>query len=142
SEDTRRRADELGIPLSNLEAHPRLDITLDGADEFDPQLDLIKGLGGALLREKLVAIASDRLVILADESKRVDRLGPKAPLPVEIDPFGLGIQLPFLRELGCEPRVREARPDEPYRTDGGNLIVDCHFDGGIPEPSAVALALD
>jgi ribose 5-phosphate isomerase A len=142
SEDTRGRSEALGIPLSDLTAHPRVDLTLDGTDEFDPSLDLIKGLGGALLREKLVAIASERVVVLADESKRVGRLGEKAPLPVEVDPFGIGIQEPFLRELGCEPHLRRRTDGGPLVTDGGNYIFDCTFVGGIPDPAAIAAALD
>lgn len=142
SEDTRRRAERLGIPLGDLERHPHLDIALDGTDEFDPHLDLIKGLGGALLREKIVAVSSDQLVILADESKRVTKLGEKAPLPVEVDPFSLGVQISFLRELGSEPRVRQGSGGEPYRTDGGHLIIDCVFRGGINDPRALAEALD
>ncbi|MEX2584456.1 MAG: ribose-5-phosphate isomerase RpiA [Gemmatimonadota bacterium] len=142
SENTRRRSEALGIPLSDLTRNPRIDLTLDGADEFDPNLDLIKGLGGALLREKLVAIASNRLAILVDDSKRVGRLGEQAPLPVEIDPFGQGIQEPFLHELGCEPRVRTAPDGQPFRTDGGNLILDCYFEGGIPNVREIAAQLD
>jgi ribose 5-phosphate isomerase A len=142
SEDTRRRAESLGIPLTDLQRHPRLDLAVDGADEVDPGLDLIKGLGGALLREKIVAVASASFVILADESKRVARLGERAPLPVEIDPFGLGIQEPFLRALGCEPRLRRGADGEPLATDGGNLILDCYFEGGIPDVYGVAAALD
>jgi ribose 5-phosphate isomerase A len=142
SEDTRLKATELGIPLSDLGRNPRIDLTLDGADEFDPRLDLIKGLGGALLREKLVAIASDRVVILADETKRVARLGQKAPLPVEIDPFGRAIQEPFLRDLGCDPIIREGPGGQPFVTDGGNFILDCRFHDAISDPAAVAHALD
>ncbi len=142
SEDTRRRAEGLGIPLTDLSASPRIDLTLDGADEVDPALDVIKGLGGALLREKLVATASSRFVVLVDASKRVAQLGEKAPLPVEIDPFSLGIQLPFLRDLGCEPVLREGADGAPFLTDGGNLIVDCHFPQGIADAEALAATLD
>lgn len=142
SEDTRRRAEALGIPLSDLSRHPEIDLTLDGADEVDPQLDLIKGLGGALLREKIVATASRAFIVLVDNSKIVDQLGQKAPLPVEIDPFSHGIQEIFLRGLGCEPRLRLASSGEPFRTDGGSWILDCHFARGIDDPGAIAAALD
>jgi ribose 5-phosphate isomerase A len=142
SEDTHRRATALGIPLATLLERPSLDLALDGADEVDPALDLIKGLGGALLREKVVVTAAARFVVLVDETKKVDRLGRKAPLPVEIDPFSLGIQLPFLRSLGCEPIQRLAADGTPYRTDGGNLVLDCRFADGIPDAAELARALD
>lgn len=142
SESTRRRSEALGIPLTDLASHPVVDLALDGADEFDPSLDLIKGLGGALLREKLVAIAARRFVALVDESKRVDRLGRKAPLPVEIEPFGAAIQIPFLKDLGCSPRLRRSEDGASFVTDGGNLILDCRFEDGIEDPHALAAALD
>jgi ribose 5-phosphate isomerase A len=142
SEDTRRRAEALRIPTTDLTARPAVDLALDGADEFDPSLDLIKGLGGALLREKLVAIAAATFVALVDESKRVDRLGTKAPLPVEVDAFGVGIQEPFLRALGCTPQLRCMPGGAVYRTDGGNLILDCHFAAGIEDPHSLAEELD
>ncbi|HEU0302865.1 MAG TPA: ribose-5-phosphate isomerase RpiA [Longimicrobium sp.] len=136
SEDTAARARALGIPLATLAERPRVDLTIDGADEVDPQLRLIKGLGAALLREKIVAAASRALVIVADESKVVDRLGTKAPLPVEVDPFGAPIQPDFLRSLGGEPRLRE-REGTPVVTDGGNLIFDCRFPDGIADPEGL-----
>jgi ribose 5-phosphate isomerase A len=142
SEDTRRRAEALAIPLSDFAEHPEIDLALDGADEVDPSLDLIKGLGGALLREKVVVAAAERFVALIDASKRVDRLGRRAPLPVEIDPFSLGMQLPFLRELGSEPRVRPGPDGAPFRTDGGHLVVDCHFQETITDPVGIAAILD
>ncbi|MEX0912691.1 MAG: ribose-5-phosphate isomerase RpiA [Gemmatimonadota bacterium] len=142
SEDTRRKSQQLGIPLTDLTHHPGVDLTLDGADEFDPDLDLIKGLGGALLREKLVALASSRFIVLVDESKRVGRLGQKAPVPVEVDPFGLALQEPFLIDLGCQPRLRTGADGAPYRTDGGNLILDCGFADGIPDKRELAGVLD
>jgi ribose 5-phosphate isomerase A len=142
SEDTRRRAERLGIPLSDLAAHPRLDVALDGADEFSPSLDLIKGLGGALLREKLVAVASRSFIALVDESKRVERLATKAPVPVEVDAFGAGIQYDFLRSLGGDPRIRNGGDGQPLVTDGGHLIIDCHFPDGLADPEEIALELD
>lgn len=138
---TAEMADELGIPLTTLELRSELDLTVDGADEVDPGLDLIKGLGGALLREKLVARASRRLLIVADESKRVARLGTRAPLPVEVVPFGWTVHMPFLEELGARPVLRTRDDGVPYTTDNGNLIVDAHFEGGIPDPDALEEAL-
>ena len=132
SEDTAGRAGDLGIPLSSLDERPEVDLTIDGADEVDPRLGLIKGLGAALLREKIVAAASRELVIVADESKLVERLGTKAPLPVEVDPFGAAIQPAFLRSLGAEPTLRH-RDGAPLVTDGGNLIFDCRFPAGIED---------
>ena len=135
SEATRARAAELGIPLTTLERCPRLDLTIDGADEVDPGLELVKGLGGALLREKIVAAASDAMVVVVDEGKVVERLGTRAPLPVEVDPFGAAVHEPFFRSLGARPELRRGRDGEPYVTDGGNLIYDCHFPDGIGGPA-------
>ena len=131
SRQTAERAGALGIPLSDLAAHPSLDVTIDGADEVDPQLDLIKGLGGALLREKIVAAASKLLIIMVDASKLVPQLGTRSPLPVEVDPFGAAIQPGFLRTLGAEPHLRTAEDGDPFVTDGGNVIYDCRFVGGV-----------
>lgn len=142
SEDTRGRAERLGIRIGSLTDYPDLHLALDGADEVDPSLNLIKGLGGALLREKVVVTASRSFVVMVDSSKRVDRLGRQAPLPVEIDPFSLGIQIRFVEALGAEPRLRRAGDGAPFLTDGGNLILDCRFPDGIPDPSSVARALD
>jgi ribose 5-phosphate isomerase A len=134
SEDTANRCRSLGIPLTTLDDQPRLALAIDGADEIGPGLDLIKGLGGALLREKLVALAAKRFVVIADESKRVRRLGTRAPLPVEVVPFGWTTHT-------AEPALRRGADGEPYRTDGGNYIVDCRFPRGIKDPRAVARAL-
>ena len=138
--DTERRATALGIPLATLEQRPRVDLTIDGADEVDPALRLIKGLGGALLREKIVAAASAALVIVADESKVVKRLGTRAPLPVEVDPFGAATQPAFLRSLGADPVLR-VREGEPVVTDGGNRIFDCRFPAGIADPERLEARL-
>ena len=141
SVDTERRARALGIPLATLAERPVVDLTIDGADEVDPALRLIKGLGGALLREKIVAAASRALVIVADASKVVEKLGTKAPLPVEVDPFGEPIQPGFLRSLGAEPVLRRRADGSPLVTDGGNHIFDCRFPGGIDDPEALEAAL-
>ncbi|HEX8682594.1 MAG TPA: ribose-5-phosphate isomerase RpiA [Ardenticatenaceae bacterium] len=138
SEQTAARARELGIPLLELHEAGELDVTIDGADEIDTNLDLIKGLGGALLREKMVAQATRRLVIIADGGKRVERLGQKAPVPVEVVPFGWRAHLPFLESLGARPVLRE-EAGEPYRTDNGNYVIDCHFEPeeGILDPQVL-----
>lgn len=129
---------ELGIPVTSLESEPRLDLTLDGADEVDPRLDLIKGHGGALLWEKIVATASDRLIIMVDETKLVERLGLEQTLPVEVVPFGWNTHLMALEELGAEVALRAREDGEPYRTDSNNYILDCRFPDGIADAAAVA----
>ena len=127
SEHTAARARELGVPLTSFAECRRIDLTIDGADEVEVgSLNLIKGLGGALLREKIVASASKRMVVIVDESKLVDRLGQHAPVPVEIVAFGWQVTLDRLADLGGRPTLRMAG-DEPYRTDGGNHIADCAF---------------
>ena len=134
SEATAVEAGRLGIPVTTLVEAGALHLTIDGADEVDPALRLIKGLGGALLREKMVARASDRVVIVADESKEVERLGTRAPLPIEVVPFGHETHLRWLTDLGGTPEVRPGG-DGPYLTDNGNHIIDCRFEGGIPNPA-------
>lgn len=142
SQQTTVRAQGLGIPLTDLATHPVVDLTIDGADEVDPALDLIKGMGGALLREKIVAAASRLLVIIIDESKSVRRLGMRSPLPVEVEPFGAAIQPEFLRALGAEPTLRLAPAGGPLVTDGGNWIYDCRFPDGIEDSAAMEIALN
>ncbi len=133
---TERAARDLGIPLGGLEDLGALDLTVDGADEVDPDLNLIKGLGGALLREKMVAQASAHFLVVIDHTKLVRRLGGHAPVPVEVVPFGFRSHLSWLTSLGAYPVVRR-RPDpggEPYVTDNGNHVIDCRFPEGIPDP--------
>lgn len=139
---TERQAHNFGIPLTSLGNHNSLDVTIDGADEVDSNLNLIKGLGGALLREKIVAASSQRLVIVADESKIVSRLGIRALLPVEVTPFAWQVHIRFLELLGARSHLRMAKEDEPYRTDNGNYILDAQFPGGIPDVPGIAAALD
>ena len=127
SRQSEKRALELGIPLATLAECPTPDITIDGADEVDPQLNLIKGLGGALLREKVVAQNSRKLVIIADSGKTVRHLGERSPLPVEVTIFGHEVQAPFLTKLGCRPTLRRAAGGEIFVTDNGNYIYDCKF---------------
>ncbi len=129
-------ARESGVPLTTLDEHPVLDLDLDGADEVDPDLNLIKGLGGALLWEKVVAMASRRVVIFVDESKLVDRLGTKAPLPVEVIPFGWRTHLSFVESLAGKPELRVHPDGRPFVTDEGNYILHCRFDG-ILNPTAL-----
>lgn len=142
SEDTATRCRALGIPLTTLDECPRLDCAIDGADEVGPKLALIKGLGGALLREKLVALAAKTFVIIADASKRVRRLGTRAPVPVEVIPFGWTTHGDFFEKLGAAATLRLTADGSPYRTDSGNYIVDCRFPKGITDPAALARALD
>jgi len=139
SRQSERRAQHLHIPLTTLADYPRPDVTIDGADEVAPNLDLIKGLGGALLREKIVAQNSKKLVIIADSSKAVPRLGTRAMLPVEVVPFAHETQEAFLRSLGAMPTLRRTG-DTAYLTDNGNYIYDCRFNG-INDPADLDLAL-
>ena len=131
SDESRRIAEEVGIPLTTFEAHPQINVTVDGADEVSPALDLTKGLGGALVREKIVAHASQRLVIIVDESKLVERLGTKAPIPVEVIP--LAVPRVLLQLQGA--RVRE-KSGQPFVSDNGNLILDWKR-AGIENPGAL-----
>jgi ribose 5-phosphate isomerase A len=137
---TRRLAEAEGIPLLPLEEITRLDLTIDGADEIDPQLRLIKGGGGALLHEKIVAAVSDRVVIVADSSKRVARLG-RFPLPVEVVPRAWRLLARRLEALGSTPALRHrAGGGEVYLTEEGNWILDCAF-GAIADPLHLAQQL-
>lgn len=145
SERTRLQASALSIPLATIEEVPELDLTVDGADEFDLQLRLVKGGGGAHLREKIVATASRRMVVITDASKAVAVLG-KFPLPVEVDRFGLeATRRQIQREAeACgstgEIRLRKDAAGAPFVTDGGNYIFDC-FLGAIPHPEELARRL-
>lgn len=141
SRQVERAARGLGIPLTSLEEHPVLDLTIDGADEADQALRLIKGGGGALLREKIVAQASLREIIAVDASKLSERLGEKQALPVEVLPFGWRSQAAFLEDLGASCALRRQGSKEPFLTDQGNYILDCAF-GPIADPAALAEALD
>ena len=128
SERSAQQARDGGIALTDFAQHPKVDLTIDGADEIARgSLDLVKGLGGALLREKIVAAASARLVIIADEPKLVAGLGGTVPVPVEIVPFGWETTSARLAALGGNPVLRKAADGSVFRTDGGNLILDCHF---------------
>jgi ribose 5-phosphate isomerase A len=141
SRATETHARSLGIPLTTLDDVAELDLAIDGADEIGPRLVLIKGLGGALLWEKIVEFAAARLIIVADDSKLVQTLGEKSPLPVEVIPFGARALLPFFRSLGAEPRLREGDDGAPFVTDSGHHIVDLRFDGGMRNAAQVEAEL-
>lgn len=136
SEGTAHLAESLGIPLSTLDTYPVLDLAIDGADEIDPHMNLIKGGGGALLREKIVAAAAQEFVVIGDISKRVARLGTHCALPVEVVPFA---HLPVLRRLealGAQVKPR-MQAEKLFVTDNQNLILDCRFPEGILDPQAL-----
>ena len=141
SERSGALARELGIEVVDFSTHPRIDLTIDGADEVHTgTLDLIKGLGGALLREKIVASASRRMIVIVDGSKLVPALGTKAPLPVEVVAFGWQATALTLRDMGMEATLRTGDDQAPFRTDGGNVILDCRFNG-IADPAVLQARL-
>lgn len=141
SRATEVHAMSCGVPLTTLEEHPALELTIDGADEADPHGNLLKGLGGALLWEKIVASCSRRLIIAVDRGKLVDRIGDKNPVPVEVVAFGWTTHLDGIRALGGEPVMRLNADGAPYRTDEGHLIIDARFPGGIADLPGLAQAL-
>jgi len=132
-------ARQLGIPLTTLDETPQIDITLDGADEVDPRLNLIKGGGGALLREKVIATATKNMVVVVDSSKVVSVLG-NFPLPIEVISFARTVVENKIVSLGASPKLRTKTDGSPYLTDNGNQILDCSF-GQIADPAALALIL-
>ena len=146
SEATRADAERCAVPLTTLDQVDRLDLTVDGADEIDANLELIKGGGGALLREKIVAAASDRMIVIADDTKWVKTLG-RFPLPIEVIPFGLGATRRALETVFAENGVsgqmdiRKAKDGHAFVTDGGHWIVDAHL-GAIPDSPRLAAALN
>jgi ribose 5-phosphate isomerase A len=146
SESTRLLAEQLGVPLVDVDHVTRIDLDIDGADEIDPEFRLIKGGGGALLREKIVAASSNQMIVIADESKAVEVLGA-FPLPIEVTQFGFAMSaariFEALRETGCagsEVKLRENARGKPFITDGGNIILDAHA-MRIPDPKALGEAL-
>ncbi len=144
SRSTVEIATKHGIPLGTLETYPRLDVTIDGADEVDPELDLIKGLGGALVREKIVASCTQRQIIVVDGSKMVDCLGTRSPLPVEVTPFGHRASQRALEALGCTVEIRrdeDGDGDGLFRSDNGNYILDCGFER-ITDPRRLSASID
>jgi len=140
STEVARAAAAAGLPLVDDEGPAVIDVTIDGADEVDPQLNLIKGGGGALLHEKIVAQASKREIIVIDESKMSPQLGTLYRLPVEVIPFGRAGQWHFLHDLGGNPALRTKEDGSPYTTDEGNYIYDCAF-GPIADPEELAAEL-
>ncbi len=137
---TANLAKEHGIPLTSLEECPVLDLTIDGADEVDVKLNLIKGMGGALFREKLVAAASKRVAIAVDRSKLVKRLGLRAPVPVEVHPFGWKVSRARLEALGATAELRMAGGSN-YRTDNDNYVLDCRF-RSIKDPAELERSIN
>lgn len=140
SKEIEAEAIKLGFPLTTLEENPLIEITIDGADEVDPQLNLIKGGGGALLREKIVAQATKREIIIVDESKLSPALGTHWAVPIEVLQFGQGSQKRFLESLGAQVKVRQ-KDGATFITDQGNLIFDCNF-GAINDVNALAAKLN
>ena len=135
SEESRKLAAEVGIPLTTLREHPIIDVTVDGADEVSDGLDLMKGLGGALVREKVVAHASKKVIIVVDETKLTGRLGVKAPIPIEVVPFALEVARGQLILWGGEAKLRE-KEGKPFVSDNGNYILDW-WHGPIDQPWAL-----
>lgn len=140
SREIEAEARRAGIPLTTLEDDPAIDVTIDGADEVDPELNLIKGGGGALLREKIVAQASRREIIMVDETKLSPALGTHWAVPVEVVPFGWRTQAAYLESLGAHPSLR-LRGDGPFTTDQGNFILDCTF-GPLADPAGLGARMD
>src|SRR5688500_2580484 len=138
---TERQARELGIPIAPLEELKRLDLGIDGADEVDEFLDLTKGLGGALLWEKIVATACDRFIVVVDETKLVKRLGTKAPIPVEVVPYAWKLHLELIYNLEARGELRKSEDGQPFITDGGHYIIDCHFADGVHNTSDIDVQL-
>lgn len=141
SEAVADEARTLGIPLGDLAQHPQVALTIDGADEVDPDLNLIKGGGGALLREKIVAQASAREIIIVDQSKLSPALGTRFALPVEVVPFGWTSQAEYIKSLGAEVSLRRDQAQQPFLSDQGNYILDCDF-GPMDDPARIDQALN
>ena len=141
SRATGEAAQAHGIPVADLDRHPVLDLAIDGADEVTRDGELLKGAGGALVREKIVALASRRLAVVIDDSKLVDRLGQRHPLPVAVVPSGWSTHVAALQGLGGEATLRKQESGAPYVTDDGLWILDCVFPGGIADPGALHRAL-
>ncbi len=127
SKQTEKRAKDLGIPIITFDEKQELDLTIDGADEVDPQLNLIKGGGGALLREKVLAQSSKRNIMIVDESKLSPMLGTNSPVPIEVIPFAWMPVANFIKSLGGDPALRKKDDEEPYTTDQNNYILDSNF---------------
>jgi ribose 5-phosphate isomerase A len=133
SEGAAQAARELGIPLVELTRDTVIHVAIDGADEVDPDFNLTKGLGGALLREKIVEGLARSFIVIVDDSKIVTKLGTRSPIPVEILRFGADVHMAWLESLGCRPEYRRADDGEVYVTDNANYLADCHFADGVPD---------
>lgn len=142
SDDTARRAREFGIPLTSLAEYEYLDLAVDGADQVDPNLNLIKGLGRALLREKIVVVHARSFLVIADSSKHAGVLGAGVPLPVEIIPFQWEAHVRWLNTLGCRAELWREEGGAPATSDNGNYFALCRFEEGITDPYAIALLLE
>ena len=130
-----------GIPLTTLNEHPILDLDIDGADQIDRRLNLIKGMGGALTREKIIAASSKKFIVVADETKLTSSLGEGQPIPIEILPFALPLVIDRIRRIGGRPKLRERKDGSgPYITDNGNFILDVDF-GAVDEPAKLEMRL-
>lgn len=140
SKESENLAKELDIPLVTFEEIDQIDLTIDGADEVDPDLNLIKGGGGALLREKIIAAASEKVIIIVDETKLVKQFGA-FPLPVEVVPFGVESTKAKIEKLGFTAKIRMAKDNNRFRTDNGNLILDCAFDS-LENPEKISQDLN
>ena len=141
SKQTAELASQLHIPLSSLDKHPILDLAIDGADEIDPHLDLIKGHGGALLREKIVAAAARQFLVIADHSKQVKSLGETCAVPIEVIPFGLALVMQRLRAFPGDAKLRQTSEGQPFHTDDGNWIVD-YACGPLSDPRKLDMMLN
>jgi ribose 5-phosphate isomerase A len=137
---TTQLATQLAIPLTTLDDQPHLDLAVDGADEVDDQLNLVKGAGGALLREKIIAASAARFLVVVDEGKLVTQLGERYPLPVEVVPFGYTPAIRAVEGLGARVTLRRGTDGQPWISDNGNYILDCRF-GPIADPVALQKAL-
>ena len=141
SNSTETLAKELGLPLTSFDEHQEIDVTIDGADEIDESLNVIKGGGGALLREKIIAQSSKRLIIVADESKLSEKLGTKWAVPIEVIPFAVGVEMKYLKSLGAEIEIRKNKNGGNYITDENNFILDTNF-GIIENPGQLEFLLN
>lgn len=141
SSQTEKLAKELGLPLTDFNTHQEIDVTIDGADEIDESLNLIKGGGGALLREKIIAQSSKRLIIVADESKLSNKLGTKWHVPIEVIQFAVGVETKYLQSLGAKVEIRKTADGENYITDENNFILDANF-GIINNPEQLEFLLN
>lgn len=140
SERTLAHAQRVGIPLADLEEYPECDLAIDGADEVDPDFNLVKGRGGALLREKMVATVAKQFIVIVDQTKLVERLGTRGPVPVEVVKFAWKSTARSLERLGCEARLRMAE-GKPYFTDNQNYILDCYFQSPLEKPRETAISI-